>query len=135
MDIFFVDPEDMPVPPAEVQIRELVVRPYPDGRRVKVYLELTPFQQRPDAEISITASDGSLLASVSVIETIDPKMEITLHLPAKPPHGACTLFAVVFYRHTPEEAYGGEGQSDLPEKWEIQTVDQKDITFELPDTG
>jgi hypothetical protein len=134
MDIFFADPEDLPVPPAEVRIRELAVHPYPDGRRVKVYLELTPFQRRPDAEIKITAPDGSLLASVSVIETIDPKMEMTLHLPPNPPHGPCTLFADVFYRQVEDQDNGSELQSDIPDKWEIETVDQKEINFELPNT-
>jgi hypothetical protein len=133
MDIFFVDPDDTPVPPAEVRIRELNVRPYPDGRRVKVYLELTPFQQRPDAELKITAAEGSLLASVSVIETIDPKMEMTLHLPPNPPDSLCSLQVVVFYRPADDGENGSEIQADILTEQKIQIVDQKEITFDLPE--
>ena len=42
MDIFFQDPTDIPLPPEEVRIRELTAEPWPDGRRVRVYVELTP---------------------------------------------------------------------------------------------
>ena len=53
MDMFFADPNDPPLPPEEVRLRELRAEPWPDVLRVKVFLELTPFQKRPSAEGSI----------------------------------------------------------------------------------
>jgi hypothetical protein len=44
MDIFFHDPTDIPLPPAEVRIRQFKGEPWPDGRRVKLTLELTLFE-------------------------------------------------------------------------------------------
>ena len=60
MEIFFNDPEDLPVPPEEVRIRELTAKANPDGRRVRVYLEITPFQRAPDAEVNIINSEKLL---------------------------------------------------------------------------
>ncbi len=133
MDIFFIDPDETPVPPDEVRIRELTVRPYPDRRRVKVYVELTPFQKRPDADLQITAEDGSVLASVNVIETIDPKMEMTLHIPPNSPEGPLSLLVVVFYRPADEGDDGRETQAETAEEAEILVVDRKETAFNLPD--
>lgn len=80
MDIFFSDPTAIPLPPDEVRVKELRAEPWPDKRRVRVYLEITPFQQRPNGNITITDAAGEEVASVSFIETIDPKMEFTIHL-------------------------------------------------------
>ena len=41
MDIFFEDPDDVPVPPQEVEIRELKAQPYPDGRRVSIHYHIS----------------------------------------------------------------------------------------------
>ena len=41
MDIFFQDPGAIPLPPDDVKIVELRAEPWPDNRRVKVYLERT----------------------------------------------------------------------------------------------
>lgn len=133
MDIFFIDPEDTPLPPDEVRIRELSVRPYPDRRRVKVYLELTPFQKRPDAELQVIAGDGSLLARVNVIETIDPKLDMTLHIPPDPPEGPLSLLVVVFYRPADEGDGGREPQPETTEEPEILVVDRQEAIFNLPD--
>ncbi|MEN8172069.1 MAG: hypothetical protein ABFS03_04235, partial [Chloroflexota bacterium] len=58
MDIFFTDPNDIPLPPDEVHIRKLSAEPWPDKKRVHVNLEISPFQKRPSGEIILTDSDG-----------------------------------------------------------------------------
>lgn len=97
MDILFSDPADIPLPPDEVRIRELRVDPWPDGRRLKVYLEVTPFQKRPSGEVQITDMEGNPVASANIIETIDPKMEINLHLRAEDNRGEYLASIVLFY--------------------------------------
>ena len=131
MEIFFNDPEDLPVPPEEVRIRELTAKAYPDGRRVRVYLEITPFQQAPDAEVNILNADDLLMASVSVIETMDPKMEMTLHLPASTPPGVYRLLTKVFYRADIEEPENDEEPVEHLSLPEIQVVDQSETPFEI----
>ena len=56
MDIFFQDPTEVPLPPNEVRIRALRAETYPDGQRVRVYLEVDPSQQRPSADLAIRDS-------------------------------------------------------------------------------
>ena len=131
MEIFFQDPDDVPVGPEEVRIRKLTATPYPDGRRVRVYLEITPFLQKPDAEMRIMSLDRQEMAHVSIIETIDPKMELTLHMPASTTPGKYYLEAMVFYR--PPEA---ETEAAVPPAAADRTVvDQSQLEFHIPEPG
>ena len=70
MDIFLQDPADIPLPPDEVRIRELRAEPYPDQRRVRILLETTPFQQRPNCEIQVMDEAEKMVASLSIIESM-----------------------------------------------------------------
>jgi len=80
MDINFHDPSDIPLPPEDVRIRELRVEPLQDRRRVRLLIEITPFQQKPNLEIKIMTATGHEAASLSIIEAIDYKMQFTVHL-------------------------------------------------------
>lgn len=129
MDIFFHDPDDAPVPPDEVRIRAFTVTPYPDGRRIKIYLELTPFQERPSGEIAIQDLEGRLLATANIIETMTHKMELTLHLRGAPAASLLEATADIFYQTTPSEDMNGEtDEYQLPER---KRVDFNRITFTL----
>jgi hypothetical protein len=97
MDIFFTDPSAVPLPPEEVRIREFTAEPWPDGRRIKIYLEVTPFQKRPSGEVLITDMAGKPVATANIIETIDPKMEINLHLRTEETMGEYQASVVLFY--------------------------------------
>lgn len=126
-DIFFADPADVPLPPEEVRIRDLSATPWPNGRRVKVYLEVTPFQKRPSGEMLMTNQDGQPVASASIIETIDPKMEVNLHLRTTESSGVYQLSVVLFYLQEIDE----EGD-ELIEPSERMIVDEMSITLEIP---
>jgi hypothetical protein len=129
MDIFFQDPSDVPLPPEEVRIRRLSADPYPDGRRVRVYLELTPFLKRPNGEVNVFNLMGDEVASLSIIETIDPKMEMTVHLRGQDTSGEYRVEARVFYL---EEAapQAGQEEIDLQDRKQI-VVDQAQANFEI----
>ena len=134
MDIFFQDPNEIPLPPDEVRIRELQASAFPDGQRVRVILEVDPFQKRPSAELTIRDAGSNLLAAASVIESMTRKIELTLHLrfpgtsSAATTPAAYTLSAVLFYQAPPEEP-SAPGQTPLllPPK----VVDEKTITFQI----
>jgi hypothetical protein len=135
MDIFFQDPTDIPLPPAEVRIRQFRAEPWQDGRRVRITLELTPFLKRPNSEIKIADGHGEEAASISIIETMEPKMEFTMHLRWAGVVGPYTATAQVFYLEETEEAEGGqpEGESqgiDQPPRKQI-VVDEREISFEI----
>lgn len=128
MDIFFHDPDDVPLPPAEVRIRQLAAQPYADGRRVRIYLEISPFQKRPSAEIHLIGAGGEQLGSVSIIETVDTRMELTMHLRGAAGAGWYTAHAELYYLNLPEDANGDPAQQEPPPK---MTVDQAETSFQL----
>jgi len=122
MDIFFQDPTAIPLPPDEVRIRELRAEVWPDNRRVRIILEVTPFQKRPNGEMIITNPLGDEVASVSIIESIVPRMELTMHLRGEVPAGTYHLSATLYYESEPEVP---------PESRERRVVDQAQRDFSV----
>ena len=129
MDIFFQDPTAIPLPPAEVRIKELRAAPWTDNRRVGVYLELTPFQKRPNAELSITDPSGKVVAQASIVETMIPKMELTLHLRGRLESGTYTVYVSVFYVQAPQDEEHDPGNYTDPSR--RQVVDKAQTHIEL----
>jgi len=87
-----------PQPRDQVKIVRLDVQPYPDGWRVKINVDVTPFQERPNLEIFVRNTAGKLIASPSVIETMHAKMEFTVHVRGvTTPIGEYTAEAVLYY--------------------------------------
>ena len=128
MDIFFQDPDEIPLPPAEVRIETLTAEPYPDGRRVRVSLSVTPFQQRPNLDVTVTNSGGDQVAQASIIESITRKMELTLHLRGPQPLGAHHLDATLFYE---KRLPASEDESEPLPPPEIQLVDRRQLAFDI----
>ncbi len=130
MDIFFQDPDDIPLPPNEVRIREFSATPYPDGHRIRVFIEVTPFQRKPSGEIAIVNGTGREVASASIIETVTKRMELTMHLRDAETGGAYTATAEIFYGESPaEDANGSDKTYELPQRI---IVDSTEITFSIP---
>jgi hypothetical protein len=97
MEIFFQDPSEVPLPPNEVRIREVRAEPWPDSRRVHFYLEVDPFQKRPNADVLIYNDEGQEVAQASVIESMTRKMEFTIHLREEAPRGKYKGTVILFY--------------------------------------
>jgi hypothetical protein len=130
MDIFFQDPSETPLPPAEVRIRELRADPWPDGKRVRIYMELDPFQQRPNADITIENSAGEGVAQVSIIESMTRKIELTMHLHGPILDGQFKVIANLYYTEPLEEPK--PGQEGLPARLPASTaVDRAEISFAI----
>ena len=135
MDISFTDPSEVPLPPDEVRIRVLRANPWPDGRRVRVYLEVDPFQQRPNADLVIHDNQGQEVAHAHIIESIDREMEVTMHLRAAAEGGAPFTVQATLYYATLNNVPNDETPDASPdfEPIERQVVDQAQASFELPD--
>lgn len=130
MDIFFKDPTAIPLPPDEVRIKELRAEPWPDNRRVRIYLEITPFQKRPNGEIIVRNPAGVEVAQASIIETISPRMEITLHLRGELTDGNYSASASIYYVQKAEaEEEQAENYAD-PKRRIV--VDTAQVDFSLP---
>lgn len=80
MDFFFPEDHLDRMTPEETHITSLTAEPYPDGRRLHVNIEMTPFQKRPHLEVKLTDSEGGEIASTSVVEPLTWKIEFTMHL-------------------------------------------------------
>jgi hypothetical protein len=130
MDIFFRDPSEIPLPPEEVRIRVLQADPYPDGQRVRIHLEVDPFQRRPNADVRITNDQGYELANTSIIESMVRKMEFTMHLRPPNPATPCVVSVALFYSKTAEANDASAAEVSKPE---ILIVDRAEVQFEMRD--
>jgi hypothetical protein len=103
--------EDAPVPRARQDVRfgAVEVRPYGDGRRVKLNLALTPFAERPSVDIAVTNARGDEVASMSLIEAMDTEFEFTIHLRGPEPKGEHMLHLTLFYPKS-DDAPAGDRQ-------------------------
>jgi hypothetical protein len=135
MEIFFQDPSEVPLPPEEVRIRALRAEPWPDGRRVRVYLEVDPTQRRPSAVVQIAAAEGSEVSRANIVESMSRKMELTMHLRQAKPGGRYHLSAVLFFTPplpTPDGSESGKLPLELPEPL---VVDRAELDFEIAAGG
>ncbi|MES0361762.1 MAG: hypothetical protein ABUK20_12655 [Anaerolineales bacterium] len=132
MDLFLQDPNEIPLPPDEVRIRELRIDPLPDNRRIRISLQITPFQTRPNIEIFITNENEEESGSLTIIESIDPKMEFTVHLKDVEPSGKYTASAQIYYYEDDQNiaakaSQQEEGIHQLPTN--VKIVDHHQATF------
>ncbi len=75
-----INPPEETAPPERVRVRSIEIDPYPDRRRLKTRLVLTPFQEPPNIDIVILDSAGEELASSSIVQPTQNVLELTLHL-------------------------------------------------------
>lgn len=100
MDLnFFADPGLAPKPRSEIRIEEFRLLPYPDGRRIRVEIELTPFgpADRPSLEITAHKPDGTQVAATTIIESVQRSFGLTMHLRTSETSGEFTFQAKLYY--------------------------------------
>ena len=107
MDFFFPEDNLQRMTPEETRITSLSAEPYPDGYRLRVNIEVTPFQKRPYIEVTLNDADGEEIASSSIVEPLTWKLEFTMHIRGelKNPY---TVEAKLFYP---------DGPTDEPQKF------------------
>ena len=89
----------VPVPPKEMRFSELRVEPVLDNGpvRLRVYVEVTAFQQRPYMEVVLNDANGDEIASASIIEPMQRKNVFTMHVRGNQQSGKFSLHARLFY--------------------------------------
>ncbi len=115
MEFFLTDPDIERLPPADTRLLDLRAEPYPDGKRLRVTLDLTPFQQKPYLELTLTDSAGEVVAETSIVEPVAWGLELTLHL-LKPGTTPGDIYKLTVFLSFP----------DLGE------IDRRDLTVEIP---
>ena len=128
MDLFFADPEAVPLPPEDVRIREFRAEPWPDGKRVRITVIVDPFQQRPNLEVLIWNEAGQVVAEVTVVESVTRKIEFNMHLRQPEPGGTYRAQAVLFFQTFIQVEDGEPAPVEQPERLQ---VDCKESTFEI----
>lgn len=87
--------------PAATHIQSIRVRPYEDGTRIRVFIDITPFRVRPHMELTVTDPEGNEVAAASIVEPMQWNLEITLHL-RNTTSSAFDLTATLFYPEGPK---------------------------------
>jgi hypothetical protein len=128
VEIHLSDPEGIPLPPDEVRVRALKVDPLPNGRLVRVYLEVDPFQKRPNADLTISDNEGREVASTSIIESIDRNIEVRMHVRGAVREREYSLKAILFYAEIEGETTS-EGEI---KPFERRVVDTAETSFTIP---
>lgn len=100
MEFFFPEDNLQRMTPEETHITSLTAEPYPDGYRLRVNIEVTPFQKRPHIEVELSDADGNEIASTSIIEPLSWKIEFTMHIRGEL-RNPYTLEARLFYPDGP----------------------------------
>jgi hypothetical protein len=80
MDFFLPEDNLTRAVPQETRINSLSAQPYPDGYRLRVNIEVTPFQKRPYIEVTLHDSNGDEVASANIVEPMSWKLEFTMHI-------------------------------------------------------
>jgi len=101
MDFFFPEDNLQRMTPEETRITSLNAEPYPDGYRLRVNIEVTPFQKRPHIEVLLSDADGGEVASTSIVEPMSWKLEFTMHIRDDELNNPYTLEARLFYPDGP----------------------------------
>lgn len=100
MDFFLPEDHLQRMTPEETRITSLTAEPYPDGYRLRVNIEMTPFLKRPHLEVLLSDADGVEVASSSIVEPISWKIEFTMHMRGEL-NNPYSLAASLFYPDGP----------------------------------
>ena len=109
MDFFFpeLNPDNegvIPLPPAEMRILDIKAEPVLDDgpTRLRVYVDVTAFQQRPYLEVALLNAQGEEIALVNIIEPMSRKNVFTMHVRGVQQTGPFSLAARLFYPDQPD---------------------------------
>ena len=100
MDFFFAEDNLNRMVPEETQITGLSAEPYSDGYRVRVNVQVTPFQKRPHIEVTLKDADGNEIGSTTIVEPMSWKLEFTMHIRGEL-NNPYTLDAKLYYPDGP----------------------------------
>ena len=102
MDFFFPEDNLNRMTPEETDITSLSAEPYPDGYRLRVNIQVTPFQKRPHIDVLLTDAEGGEVGSTTIVEPMGWKLEFTMHIRGEL-HNPYALEAKLYYPDGPSK--------------------------------
>jgi len=127
MDIFFSDPDEIPLPPGEIRFRDIQVNPIDDSNKIKIYIEIDPFQKKPNIDLVVFNNRREIATSVNIIESIQRKIEIIAHLKRNTADVEFNLEAKLYYSEIEDE----ENNNGKISRFIDSIVDKKEFPFNL----
>jgi hypothetical protein len=100
-------------------LKDVAIEVAPDGRRVLVGFDLTPFRERPSLDVVIVNKNDEVAGNLTVIETIAHQFSLIIHLRDKKPTDQYDVFTEVFFTGEPGDPR--------------QIVDRHQTQFTIPD--
>lgn len=92
-------------PPEEVIIEAVRADLFPDQRRVRITVEITPFREQPNLEIGIFNQHGQVIASSNAIGLMHTQTTYVLHLRGiEDPAGTYAVRVALYYEDQPVQA-------------------------------
>jgi hypothetical protein len=102
-------------PRDEVRIERVAATPYPDRHRVHVEVDVTPFREQPNLEITITDRNGRAAATATVVALMSFKVALNLHLRgADDPAGQYAVRVQLYYEDVASPQDTHEVPLDMP---------------------
>lgn len=77
---FYTEQDPNAQPPESIRFESIIITPYIESKRVRIQIEITPFLEKPNLEIELFNSDKIIVASMSLVELLEHKFELTLHI-------------------------------------------------------
>ena len=118
---FFDDPADMFKARDDVRIKDIVTEVSPEGRRVSVGFDLTPFRDRPSLDVVIVNAEGEIAGNITVIETLAHQFILIIHIRDKNPTTRYDVFTELFYTGEPGDPR--------------QVIDRHQTEFTIPEAS
>ena len=72
---FFNGSHHDPQPRENVNVEDVRITPYPEGTRIHVEVDVTPFRERPNLLLAIHDEDDQVVSELNIIETMHFNME------------------------------------------------------------
>lgn len=102
-------------PRDEIEVENVTASPYPDNRRVKVGVEVTPFRERPNLAIAILDDQAQPVASTSAIGLMNFRTSYVLHLRGMDdPTGKYTVRVQLYYESPDEVQHAQDASLQIP---------------------
>jgi hypothetical protein len=125
MESILTDPDAKRLPPADTRILDLRAEPYPDGKRLRIALDLTPFEQKPYLELTLNNTTGEVVATASIIEPVVWRIELTLHIRERVLNAGEAILKI------PTSPYQLEATLSYPD---LGQIDHRDLTVIITTT-
>ena len=127
MNIHFTGIEQTSLLPEDVRIQKIAVKPWSDGRRIGLVLQVDECQAPLNLDISIMDENGLILSTTSVVENLSSRTELTMHLRSPRHEGRYQLDVTLFSVEIIEQPVSDQSREPIKKR----IIDKRQIWFNI----